>query len=545
MSSNPKTSSITALKKYFLGFKDTRIADLFLEDEKRFDNYHVELDHLTYDYSMNLVDDKALKMLFKLAESIDLKGKISDLFSGAKVNYTENRAALHHVLRAQLGTKIGSDGKNVVPGILKDLSLMLEFAEKVRSGEIQSASGDRFINVVNIGIGGSDLGPRMAIRALRKYSKIGLNFSFLSNIDGAAFDEAVRGFAPEHTLFIVTSKTFTTTETIKNFEAAREWVVSKLGKGAVEKHFVAVTASPEVAYKQGFKHVFNFPKEVGGRYSVFSSVGLALAIAIGEPGFREFLAGAHEIDEHFLVTSFEKNIPVLMGLLEFWYTHFFETKTRCVVAYDERLSRLPDYLAQLICESNGKSVDGAGKRIDYQTSPVVFGGVGTDVQHSFFQMVHQGTQKIPCDFIGSLASDDSLPEHHTMLLSNMLGQAVALMRGRDAEETRLAILKAGKVAPKDIDAQVPWETFAGNVPVNLLLVDNVTPYTVGMLIALYEHKTYVEAMLWDINPFDQFGVELGKKIASSLFEVLKSEKTELAADMGEGILSYVKSKRKF
>jgi glucose-6-phosphate isomerase len=542
MSLDKNNARLVALKKYFLGFKDTSTVSLFAEDSKRTQKYRVELDNLYYDYSFNHIDDKALKLLLKFAQEAGLSSKIADLFTGKKVNYTENRAALHHVIRTKKSYELMIEGENFAEEVHNDMQAVLDFAEKIRTGEIKSSSGDKFINIINIGIGGSDLGPKMAIRALDSYKKIGLNFRFLSNIDGEAFEQAIRGFAPEHTLVVVTSKTFTTLETLKNFEACKNWILEKLGKDALTKHFVGITAHPENAKAQGLKYVFKFPVQVGGRYSVFSSVGLSLMIAVGASKYAEFLEGARMMDEHFQHADFGENIPVLMGLLEFWHTYFFETTARCVVAYDQRLEKLPDYFAQLICESNGKSVDSLGNKIKYQTSPVVFGGVGTDVQHSFFQMLHQGTQNIPCDFIGAIKGDDNLGDHHKMLIANMLGQALALMQGRNANETKEAIIKAGKIPSKQIDAQIPFEVFDGNISVNMLLVDNVSPKTLGMLIALYEHKTFTESVLWDINAFDQFGVELGKKIATQVLGCLKDKSSPINMEKGEGIIEFVRNK---
>ena len=486
------------------------LRNLFADDPGRADRFTVESAGLHLDYSKNLVTDETMRLLVALAQATDLRGRIEAMFGGDRINVTEKRAVLHVALRAARDAVIRVDGVDVVPAVHAVLDRMAVVAERVRSGAWTGYTGKRIRNVVNIGIGGSDLGPRMAYEALKHYGARHMRFRFVSNIDGTDFTEAVRGLDPAETLFVVCSKTFTTLETLTNARAARAWCLAALREpDAVAKHFVAVsTNATEVrAFGIDTDNMFEFWDWVGGRYSYDSAIGLSLMVAIGAERFHEMLAGFRAMDEHFRTSPFERNMPVILALLGIWYVNFFGAETHAVLPYDQYLARLPDYLQQLDMESNGKAVDLDGNPVTYQTWPIIWGQPGTNGQHAFYQLIHQGTKLIPCDFIGFSQSLNPVGAHHDLLMANLFAQTEALAFGKTADEVR-----ASGVDP----AQVPHRTFPGNRPTNTILAARLTPHALGALVALYEHKVFVQGTIWNINSFDQWGVELGKVLATRI-----------------------------
>jgi glucose-6-phosphate isomerase len=493
------------------------LRDLFANDSKRGESMTAEAAGLFLDYSKNRVTDQTLKLLLQLADESALRDRINAMFSGEKINITEKRAVLHIALRVPKDAKILVDGKNVVPEVLAVLDRMAEFSNRVRSGEWKGHTGKRILNVVNIGIGGSDLGPVMAYEALKHYSDRSMTFRFVSNVDGMDFVEAVRDLDPAETLFIVSSKTFTTLETMTNAETARDWLLTGLGgdRAAVAKHFVAVSTNAEKVSAFGIDtaNMFGFWDWVGGRYSMDSAIGLSTMLAIGPDNFRSMLDGFHQMDEHFRTAPFEKNLPALMGLLVIWYTDFFDAQTVAVLPYEQYLKRFPAYLQQLTMESNGKHVTLDGKAVRYDTSPVFWGEPGTNGQHSFYQLIHQGTRLIPCDFIGFAHPLKKLGRHHDMLLANVFAQAEALAFGKTAQEVR---------AEGTRPWLVPHRVFEGNRPSNTLLAERLTPKILGALVALYEHSVFTQGVIWNINSFDQWGVELGKALAQRIIPELEN-----------------------
>ena len=492
------------------------LRQLFADDPDRGERLTAEAAGLYLDYSKNRVTDETLKLLLQLARDCDLSGRIEAMFSGEKINVTENRAVLHVALRAPKGETILVDGKNVVPEVHEVLDKMAAFCERVRGGEWKGHTGKRIKNVVNVGIGGSDLGPVMAYEALRHYSERDMTFRFVSNVDGIDFVEATRDLDPAETLFIISSKTFTTLETMTNAQSARDWLLGGLGgdQAAVAKHFVAVSTNAEKVSAFGIDtaNMFGFWDWVGGRYSMDSAIGLSTMLAVGPDGFREMLAGFHEMDEHFRTAPFEKNLPVLMGLLSVWYNDFFGAQTVAVLPYEQYLKRFPAYLQQLTMESNGKHVTLDGRHVDYQTGPIYWGEPGTNGQHSFYQLIHQGTRLIPCDFIAFSQALTPLGRHHDILLANVFAQAEALAFGKTAEQVKAEGTK---------DALVPHRVFEGNRPSNVLLAERLTPAVLGKLVALYEHSVFTQGVIWNIDSFDQWGVELGKVLAQNIVPELE------------------------
>jgi glucose-6-phosphate isomerase len=506
-----------ALKAHFEQVKALHLRDLFAQDPGRGERLTLDAEGIYLDYSKNRVTDETLRLLLQLAEESGLRARIDAMFSGAKINVTEDRAVLHVALRAPKGTQIFVDGEDVVPGVHEVLDRMAAFADRVRSGEWTGHTGKRIRNVVNIGIGGSDLGPVMAYQALRHYSDRDLTFRFVSNVDGTDFAEATRDLSADETLFLVCSKTFTTLETMTNANTAREWLLSHLGgdAAAVAKHFVAVSTNAAEVSKFGIDtaNMFGFWDWVGGRYSMDSAIGLSTMLAVGPDGFRRMLAGFHAMDEHFRTAPFGRNLPVLMGLLTIWYADFFGAETVAVLPYDQYLARFPAYLQQLTMESNGKSVTLSGRHVDYETGPVYWGEPGTNGQHSFYQLIHQGTKLIPCDFLGFAQTLNPLGEHHDLLMANVFAQAEALAFGKTAEEVE---------AEGTADWLVPHRTFEGNRPSNTLLLDRLTPEALGKLVALYEHSVFTQGAIWQIDSFDQWGVELGKVLAKRIVPELQA-----------------------
>lgn len=492
------------------------LRDGFAEDPGRATRMRLEDGGLLLDYSKNRIDDEGLQLLAELARAVGLPEQTAAMMAGERINVTEDRAALHVALRAPVGQVIRVDGEDVVPAVHAVLGRMSAFAERVRSGGWTGHGGRRIRHVVNIGIGGSDLGPRMAHHALRPFAHPDVDVAYVSNVDGRDISAVIARRDPAETLFIVCSKTFTTQETLANAHAARDWCVSALGDGAaVARHFVAVSTNAEAVRAFGIdpENMFGFWDWVGGRYSLTSAVGLSLMVAIGPTHFRELLAGAHAMDEHFRTAPFERNMPVLLGMLGVWYASFFDWPSHCVVPYSEDLRLFPSYLQQLDMESNGKRVDGDGRRVETHTGPIIWGEAGTNGQHAFFQLLHQGTHPVPCDFIGFTRSHAAVGRHHDLLMANCFAQSAALAFGRSAE----AVASAGVD-----DALVPHRTFPGNRPSNTLLAKQLTPEILGRLVALYEHKVFVQGVVWGVNSFDQWGVELGKVLATRILEEIDS-----------------------
>jgi glucose-6-phosphate isomerase len=512
-----QSNAWNALESHYQQVNALHLRDLFAADPERGERLTIEALGLFFDYSKNRVTDETLKLLVELARESGLQSRIEAMFRGDKINVTEKRAVLHVALRTPKGTSIFVDGEDVVPAVHEVLDRMAAFSRRVRSGEWKGHTGKRIRNVVNVGIGGSDLGPVMAYEALKHYCDRSMTFRFVSNVDGTDFAEAVIDLDPAETLFIISSKTFTTLETITNAQSARAWLVNGLGgdESAVAKHFVAVSTNAEGVGKFGIDtaNMFGFWDWVGGRYSMDSAIGLATMLAIGPENFRAMLDGFHQMDEHFRTTPFERNIPVLLGLLGLWYTDFFNAQTVAVLPYEQYLKRFPAYLQQLTMESNGKHVTLAGRRVDYATGPIYWGEPGTNGQHSFYQLIHQGTRLIPCDFIGFGKSLNPLGRHHDILMANVFAQTEALAFGKTAEQVK---------AEGTPDWLVPHRVFEGNRPSNTILAEELTPAVLGKLVALYEHSVFTQGTVWQINSFDQWGVELGKVLAQRIIPELES-----------------------
>lgn len=520
-----------ALATHYEQIRDLHMRDLFADDPARAQRFTVEAEGIYLDYSKHRITDATIDLLIRLAEECGLRERIDAMFNGEKINVTENRAVLHIALRAPADHAIMVDGANVVPQVHTVLQQMADFATRIRSGAWQGHTGQRIRNVVNIGIGGSDLGPVMAYEALKAYSTRELSFRFISNVDSTDFAEATRDLDPAETLFIVASKTFTTQETMTNARTARQWLLAAFNdEQAIAKHFVAVSTNAAEVTKFGIDpaNMFEFWDWVGGRYSMSSAIGLSTMVAIGPDHFRGLLAGLHSIDEHFRTAPFKHNLPVLMALLTVWYTNFFGAETVAVLPYDQYLKRFPAYLQQLTMESNGKSVTLNGQRVGYQTGPIVWGEPGTNGQHSFYQLIHQGTKLVPCDFIGFCRTLNPLGNHHDLLMANVFAQSEALAFGKTADELR---------AEGTADWLVPHRTFEGNRPSSTILIDRLTPEALGKLIALYEHSVYVQSVVWQINAFDQWGVELGKILAQRIVpELAQTDHPELQHDSSTNAL---------
>jgi glucose-6-phosphate isomerase len=522
-SRTPSTSTRAAwqaLRDHYETVRGLHLRDLFADDPTRGERMTAEAAGVYLDYSKHRINDETLKLLIELAEQSGLRARIDAMFRGEKINITENRAVLHVALRAPKGASIVVDGRNVVPEVHAVLDKMADFANRVRTGQWKGHSGKRIRNIVNIGIGGSDLGPVMAYEALKYYSDRAMTFRFVSNVDGTDFVEATRDLDAAETMFIVSSKTFTTLETMTNAQSAREWSLRGLGGDAkaVAKHFVAVSTNGEKVAEFGIDtaNMFEFWDWVGGRYSMDSAIGLSTMLAIGPDHFQAMLEGFHAIDEHFRTAPFGRNLPVLMGLLGVWYNDFFGAQTVAVLPYDQYLKRFPAYLQQLTMESNGKHVTLDGVTVDYQTGPIYWGEPGTNGQHSFYQLIHQGTRLIPCDFIAFGHALNTLGRHHDMLVANVFAQTEALAFGKTREQVK---------AEGTPDWLVPHRVFEGNRPSNTILMDRLTPAALGKLVALYEHCVFTQGTLWDIDSFDQWGVELGKVLAQRIIPELES-KTE-------------------
>ncbi|MDQ1730889.1 MAG: glucose-6-phosphate isomerase [Pseudonocardiales bacterium] len=505
------------LSAHYEAIQSAHLRELFAQDPDRGTRMSVEFEDLYFDYSKHRITEETIDLLVQLAEESGLADRIAKMFGGEHINITEDRAVLHVALREPKGTHLEVDGHDVVPDVHEVLDRMGAFADRVRSGEWLGHTGRPIRTIVNIGIGGSDLGPVMAYEALKHYSKRELTFRFVSNVDGTDFVEKTLDLDPQETLFIISSKTFTTLETMTNARTARDWLLASLKEdAAVARHFVAVSTNAQKVSEFGIDtaNMFGFWDWVGGRYSMDSAIGLSTMIAIGRDGFASMLAGFHSIDEHFRTAPLRRNIPALMGLLTVWYTDFFGAQTQAVLPYDQYLNRFPAYLQQLTMESNGKSVDLQGRRVDYPTGPVYWGEPGTNGQHSFYQLIHQGMLTIPADFIGFLHTLNPLGDHHDLLTANVFAQTEALAFGKTAEQVRAEGVE---------ESLVPFKVFEGNHPSTTLLVDTLTPYTLGQLIALYEHSTFTQGTVWSVDSFDQWGVELGKVLAQQVIPELQSE----------------------
>ena len=541
-----KSRAWKRLEKHAKKMRNVEMREMFDKDPDRAKKYSINFDNMTVDFSKNRINDKTFAYLLGLAKEAKLKQKIEQMFSGEKINITENRAVLHIALRNKSNKPIYVDGKDVMPEINTVLGKIKEFSEAVRLGKFKGQTGKKLTNIVNIGIGGSDLGPKMATEALKKYWGKGINCYFISNIDGTACAEVLNKLDPETTLFIVCSKTFTTIETLTNARTCRKWLVDALGEPAVAKHFVAVSTNADEVAKFGIDtaNMFEFWNFVGGRYSMWSAIGLIIAIAVGYDNFEKMLDGAYAMDEHFRTSEPAKNIPVVLALLSVWYNNFFGVRNHAVVPYDQYLTYLPAYLQQLVMESNGKFVDLNNKVVKYQTSPVIFGGAGTDVQHSFFQMIHQGTSFVPCDFIIPAISHNEIGEHHEILLANVLAQSEALMKGKTVKEAAEELKAAGKTKD-EINFLKKYKSFKGNRPSNTIIVKKIDAYTLGMLVAMYEHKTFVEGVIWNIDSFDQMGVELGKQMALKILPELQGSKDSSGHDSStKALIDLIRKLRK-
>ena len=517
-----KTKAWKKLESHYKHFRKVEMKDLFACDADRAKKFSVNLEAMYVDYSKNRINDRTMKLLLNLARECDLENKIKAMFKGDKINVTERRPVLHIALRNRANTPIYVDGKNVMPQINEVLAKMKKFSDAVRFGEFKGQTGKKLTNIVNIGIGGSDLGPVMACEALRKYWAKDINCYFISNFEGTACAEVLNKVDPETTLFIVASKTFTTIETLTNAKTCRKWLVDALGEHAVAKHFVALSTNTKEVEKFGInpENMFEFWDFVGGRYSMWSAIGLIIAIAVGFENFERMLEGAYAMDQHFYNTDFEHNIPVILGMLGIWYNNFFGLHRYAVIPYDQYLQYVPMYLQQLDMESNGKFVAMNGEYVKYATGPVLFGGAGTNVQHSFFQLIHQGTEIVPMDFVIPAISHNEIGEHHEILVANVLAQGEALMRGKTVKEAAAELKKAGK-SREEISYLKKFKSFEGNRPSNTIVFKKMDPYTLGMLIAMYEHKVFVQGVVWNVDSFDQYGVELGKQMALSILPELQ------------------------
>ncbi|HEC16346.1 MAG TPA: glucose-6-phosphate isomerase [Sedimenticola sp.] len=525
MTSLDQTEEWRALEEHWREMAPVQMRTLFAEDPERFESLSLQQCGILLDYSKNRISRETVALLLELAEAVDVRGWIRRMFAGDRINSTENRAALHVALRNCSDRPVWLDGEDVMPGVRAVLARMETFSEAVRNGDWTGYSGRRITDVVNIGIGGSNLGPLMVTEALRPYQSRQPRVHFVSNVDGTHIAETLKPLQPETTLFIVASKTFTTQETLTNAHTARQWCLRGMrDEAAIARHFVAVSTNAEAVSGFGIDpaNMFGFWDWVGGRYSLWSAIGLPIAIAIGMDRFRELLAGAHEMDEHFRTAELSENMPVILALLGIWYVNFVGAPTQAILPYDQYLRYLPAYLQQADMESNGKRVTRDGRVVAYATGPVVWGAAGTDGQHAFYQLIHQGTQLVPADFIAPMISHNPVGDQHQKLLANFLAQPEALMKGRTLDEARAELELSGLSVEEIVDL-LPHKIFPGNRPTNSILIDKLTPRRLGALIALYEHKIFVQGVIWNINSFDQWGVELGKQLAGVVLAELKGE----------------------
>lgn len=526
--------------------EDVHMRDLFDQDPGRFARFSLEFGDILFDFSKNRITEETLALLYRLARETGVAEAITAMFDGAPINHTEHRAALHIALRDQSGRAIKTEGHNVMPEVRAELKKIRDFSEAVRTRAWRGSTGQPITDVVSLGVGGSDLGPVMVTEALRPYALHDLRVHFVSNVDESHITDTLEALKPETTLFIVVSKSFTTQDTMVNAETARKWLLNgSEDMEIIRRHMVAVTSNIERAAECGIpeENVFGMWDWVGGRYSLWSAVGLSIAIAVGMDHFEAMLAGAHEMDEHFRSAPFEQNLPVTLAMLGIWYNNFFGTQAYAILPYDQHLHRLPAYLQQLEMESNGKRVDRDGKVVDYDTCPVIFGELGITGQHAFYQMLHQGTRMVPADFIAPIESYQCIQLHHRILMSNVFAQTEALMRGRTEAEAR-AELEAEGLSGEELEALLPYKIFPGNKPSNTLIYKTLTPATLGALIALYEHKVFVQGVVWNINSFDQWGVELGKQLAKTILPELDGEEEVTRHDSStNGLINHYKKHR--
>ncbi len=533
-----------ALEGHYREVCDIQMREQFADDPGRFERYSLRFNEILFDYSKNRITDETLALLMELARQSELSDWIERMFRGDKINFTEDRAVLHVALRNRSNRPIYCDGEDVMPLVNDVLQRMRQFCEAVRGGNWTGYTGRRITDVVNIGIGGSDLGPVMVTEALKPYAKPDLNVHFVSNIDGTQLVEVLKQLSPETTLFIIASKSFTTQETLTNARSARRWLVGALeDELAVAKHFVAISTNAEAVTRFGIdtRNMFEFWDWVGGRYSLWSAIGLSIAVYIGMESFEALLEGAHEVDEHFRSVPLEQNIPVIMGLLGVWYNNFFDAQSHVILPYDQYMHRFPAYFQQGDMESNGKGVNRDGEPVEYSTGPVIWGEPGTNGQHAFYQLIHQGTKLITADFLAPIESHNPIDDHHAILLSNFFAQTEALMRGKRSSEAR-AELRAAGVEGEALDRLLRHKIFGGNRPSNSILFQKLTPKTLGSLIAMYEHKIFVQGVIWNINSFDQWGVELGKQLAKAILPELSSKNEACSHDAStNGLINYYKS----
>ncbi len=535
------------LKKHFDDIKNVQMRDLFKDDKQRFEKFHLALDDFLFDFSKNRINDKTLGLLNKLAIKADVEGWRAKQFSGEKINTTEDRAVLHTALRSQDNNPVVVDGVDVKPEVLKVLKQVENFSNSINDGSWKGFTGKKINTIVNIGIGGSDLGPAMVCKALQPFSHKDLHIHFVSNVDGTDLALTLEQCDPETTLFIVASKTFTTQETMTNAFSARHWFLNHAkNNDAISQHFVAVSTNTEKVKEFGIneENMFIFWDWVGGRYSLWSSIGLSISIYLGFENFKELQTGAYEMDQHFLNAPIEKNMPIQMALIGIWYNNFFKFNTQAILPYDQGLSLLPSYLQQADMESNGKFIDRDGNRVCLETGPVIWGESGTNGQHAFYQLIHQGTQFVPCDFIMPIKSHynpgDKKNLHHKILMSNLLAQSQSLMMGKTIDEARSELINSG-LSDQEISSLLPHRSFEGNRPSNTILFEKLTPKNLGKLIALYEHKIFVQGIIWNINSFDQWGVEYGKQIARLVLPKIQGEKTTSCFDAStNNLIDYIK-----
>lgn len=525
---NPaETKTWQLLKEHAQKIKTTNMRRLFKEDDQRFQKFCIQSGDIYFDYSKNIITDETMQYLFQLAEQCKVQSAIEAMFAGAKINETENRSVLHVALRNFSDQPFYTEGSDVMPGINKVLDQMNSFCQKIHSGEWKGYTGKKIRYIVNIGIGGSDLGPLMVTEALKPYWLKDIQPYFVSNVDGTHIAETLKKVNPEETLFLVASKTFTTQETMTNAHTARKWFLeSAMDEKHIAKHFAALSTNEKDVVKFGIdkENMFAFWDWVGGRYSLWSAIGLSIALTIGYKNFEELLQGAHDSDKHFRETEFKNNIPVIMALIGTWYTNFFGAQSEAILPYDQYMHRFAAYFQQGNMESNGKSVDRNGVAVEYQTGPIIWGEPGTNGQHAFYQLIHQGTLLIPCDFIAPAQTHNPIGDHHPKLLSNFFAQTEALMNGKEEAEVQLELEKAG-LTNEEIAKLLPFKIFTGNKPSNSFLIKKITPFTLGQLIAFYEHKIFVQGVIWNIFSFDQWGVELGKQLANKILPELQNEET--------------------
>jgi glucose-6-phosphate isomerase len=536
-----------ALASHYQKISSVHMRDLFAGDPKRFEKFSLRFGDILLDFSKNRITDETLRLLLDLARQAKVEEWRDRMFRGDKINITEDRAVLHVALRNRANRPILVDGQDVMPGVNAVLAHMRQFSDAIRSGQWKGYTGKPITDVVNIGIGGSDLGPVMVTEALKHYSKPGLRAHFVSNVDGTDIAEKLKVLEAETSLFIIASKTFTTQETLTNAQTARDWfLASAKNPAAVAKHFVALSTNEKEVTQFGIdkQNMFEFWDWVGGRYSLWSAIGLSIAVDIGMDNFEQLLTGAFEMDEHFRTAPLEKNLPVILGLLGIWYNNFFGAQTEAILPYDQYLHRFPAYFQQGDMESNGKSTTRDGKPVDYSTGPVIWGEPGTNGQHAFYQLIHQGTKLIPADFLASIETQNPLGEHHAILLSNFFAQTEALMRGKTESEVRTELTKQGITGPQQ-DKLVPHKIFTGNKPSNSILFQKLTPQTLGSLIALYEHKIFTQGIIWNINSFDQWGVELGKQLAKAILPELQKPGEISSHDSStNGLINDFKARRR-